>query len=49
MSTPIRVPTGTSSLTVGQSYNGQLYILDNLVEVFDRPQLALGSYLPQVP
>jgi prepilin-type N-terminal cleavage/methylation domain-containing protein len=50
LDTPIPAPWVAESLPAAvQSYNGRLYILDNLVEVFDRPRLAPNGYLPQVP
>jgi prepilin-type N-terminal cleavage/methylation domain-containing protein len=46
LQTPIKAPLGATGVT---TYNGRVYILNNLVEVFDRPQLKPGSFLPQSP
>jgi hypothetical protein len=49
LNTPIRPPTGGAGVGGLQSYNGRLYILNNLIEVFDRPPLTPSKYLPQTP
>ena len=45
LQTPIRPTTGTSYA----AYNGHLYVLSNLIEVFDRPQLVPTNYTLQTP
>lgn len=47
--TPLRPATGSSGVSGIPQYNGRVYVLNNLVEVFDRPPLSPSKYLPQTP
>lgn len=46
---PIVRPTGDTTLAVGATYNANLYILRELIDVYDRPQLTPSGYLKQSP
>lgn len=46
LQTPIRPPTGAAGVP---GYTAQIYVLSNLIEVFDRPQLQPTTFSVQVP
>ncbi len=46
LQTPIKPPTGAPGVT---SYNGRIYVMSNLIEVFDRPKLEPTAFTAQVP
>jgi hypothetical protein len=46
LQTPIKPSTGAPGLA---TYNAQIYVLSNLIDVYERPQLLPSNYLQQVP
>lgn len=46
LQTPIKPATGSPGLA---TYTAQIYVLSNLIDVFDRPQLIPSNYIQQVP